>query len=120
MTYPLPGETVTRTLTGVEFGGGYAPDEPAPELVAALFRGLHLAHLRAKTAWSIWERQETHEAWERYSRRSGDWQHRLNDLLREMGKHKYKSYLCNGYRIRLVIEPGGCRHQYLEITEVPE
>jgi hypothetical protein len=119
MSYPLPGETVVETRRNVEFGHGYEPDEPLPADLIPLYRTLDIAWRRKEVFRLTWERSDTHATWDAYNSCQTDYEHRHNDLLRAMGAHKYKSYIYDGCRIRLVIEPSGCRRHRLEIEAIP-
>jgi hypothetical protein len=110
---------VVATRRNVSFGmGGYAADERAPEDIALVFRGLlRLARIK-ELARLEWERRDDPPSWEDYRRALSAWDRRYNQLLHVMHQHKYKSYLCYGYRLRLEIESDGCRRHSLAIEEI--
>lgn len=119
MNYPLPGETVVRTLRNVLFGPRYSADELAPRDVEVCWHAFRSADLEADAARTRWMRHGDHLAWHAYCDNYQRMQHRYNDLLRLMYAHKSKSYVVDNYRIRLVVEPEGCRRCYLDIREFP-
>jgi hypothetical protein len=118
VTYPLEGETIAETRRNVEFGHGYEPDEPLPQPLVPLYRALDIAWRHKEMARITWERSDTHANWYAYNSCLTHYENRYNDLLRAMDLHKYKSYIYDGCRIRLVIEPSGCRRHRLEIREI--
>jgi hypothetical protein len=118
VTYPLPGETVVETRRNVEFGHAYEPDEPLPPGLIPLYRTLDIAWRKKELARITWERRDDFASWHVYNRLLTDYEHRYNDLLRAMVSHKYKSYIYDGCRVRLVIEPSGCRRHRLEIEQI--
>jgi hypothetical protein len=118
MTYPLPGETVVRTLRNVEFGHGRPRDEPAPPLLADLFRAVEDARLVMENEYRDWGLERSHAAHEAYIRALGAWERRYNDLLRAMGRHRDKCYVCDGYRFWLHTEPDGCRKNSVRIEDI--
>jgi hypothetical protein len=118
MSYPLEGETIVRTVRNQSFGfGHYQPDEPAPSDVAQAFEVYRATLTALERSRADWNRRASWELFARY-REARDLFHRCeNDLLRLMGAHLYKSYIWGNHRIRLHVEPDGCRRHRLWIEE---
>jgi hypothetical protein len=116
-SYPLPGETLVRTLRNQSFGefGGYDADEPAPPEVARAFRSYLIRMKLVDMTHATWKRRKDLPSFEAWNACVTVYSQRINDLLRLMGGHLYKSYVCDGHRIRLRIEPDVCRKKSLWI-----
>lgn len=118
MSYPLAGETITRTLRNVEFGHGRARDEPAPPEIAEYFRAWQEAFREMGEDRQEWERDRSRAAWLIYEM-TQDYYDRIHNHLRKvLRKHRDHVYTCDGMRFWLHTESHGCRREVLKVEEI--
>lgn len=118
MSYPLPGETVIRTLRNVEFGAVPPRDEPAPPEIAEYFRAMQSAWLEVGAEHQTWMQQRDAPSWYAWSAALSVYEHLHNHLLKVLRKHRDHCYTCDGCRFWLHTEAGGCRRETVRIEEV--
>ena len=118
MTYPLAGETVIRTMTGVEFGHARPRDEPAPPEIASYFRALQAAFDDVGTERQHWLADRGRASFFAYTFAQGVYERLDNHLRKQLRKHRDHVYVCDGCRFWLDAEPHGCRREVIKIEEV--
>jgi hypothetical protein len=64
--YPLPGETVARTLRNTEFGTARPRDEPVPRDIASMFRAMQEAFADAGLLQEQWTVDRSRAAFANY------------------------------------------------------
>jgi len=116
--YPLPGETITRTLRGVEFGHDRPRDEPAPPEIASYFRAMEAAWDDVGTERQNWLLDHTRDAYATYHATITVYERLHNQLLKVLKHHRDHVYTCDGCRFWLHAEPHGCRREVIKIEEV--
>src|SRR4051794_2598110 len=108
MSYPLPGETITRTMTGVEFGCAPPRDEPAPPEIATYFRALQEAFDDMGMLQQQWTLDRSKPAFAAYSLATGVYERIYNALLKKLRRHRDRCFTCDGHRFWLHVESHGC------------
>ncbi len=118
MSYPLAGETVTRTLRNVEFGGARPRDEPAPPEIAEAFRAMQEAFAEMGSAHQQWQADRGLAAWQAFCDATDYYNSMHNALLRKLRRHRDRCFVSDGCRFWLHVEAGGCRREIVRIEEV--
>jgi hypothetical protein len=117
-TYPLAGETVTRTLRNVEFGTGRPRDEPAPPEIAELFRTMQTAFDELGVACQQ-RREDPSPPTFVAHRNAVDYYESMHAaLLRALRRRPGRCYTCDGHRFWLYVESHGCRRNVIKIEEL--
>ncbi len=118
MNYPLAGETVVKTLRGVEFGTGRPRDEPAPSEIAEYFRALQEAFTEVGVERQHWLADRGPSAFAAYILAQGVYERLYNHLLKRLRKHRDRCFVCDGHRFWLHVEAGGCRRESVRIEAI--
>jgi hypothetical protein len=118
VTYPLPGETVTRTLRGVEFGTSRPRDEPAPPEIVCLFRSMQSAFDELGSVHQEWRNDRGQAAFAAYRHTLDYYESMHAALMRALRRRPGRCYTCDGCRFWLDVEYHGCRHNVVKIEEV--
>jgi hypothetical protein len=117
-TYPLPGETITRTLRNIEFGCARPRDEPAPPEIAKLFRSMQTAFNDMGTDYQAWRNDRCQAAFINYRNALDYYESMHAALLRALRRRPGRCYTCDGHRFWLHTEPGGCRRNVVEVEAI--
>lgn len=118
-TYPLPGETIARSLRNVTFGMARPLDEPAPPELAALFiawRAAEDEEDQAYMAHDVARYSRSHFCvWLETQSRVKEAYGRLADALK---KHRHRCYVINNQRFWWHIDVEGCRREYVKHQDI--
>jgi hypothetical protein len=116
--YPLPGETVTRTLRHVEFGHGRPRDEPAPREIAAMFRTMQEAFDDMGMLQEQWTVDRSRAAFDNYRNALDHYESMHAALMRALRRRPGRCYTCDGHRFWLFVEPDGCRRNVVKVETI--
>lgn len=118
MSYPLPGETVTKTLRNVEFGSARPRDEPAPPELAEVFRAMQGAFAEMGSAYQEWRNDRCRAAFDGYRNALDYYESMHYALLRALRRRPGRCYTCDGHRFWLYVEPDGCRRNVIKMEAI--